>query len=142
VVHTQSEVIVSTATEVTEVVKYIESRSTLPVSSIKTVISAEKTTTAFGSQVITIEAITDKNTKIRTVVDYNAKNKEHSLIDFVVIEQPKVPHNINTEFTVDLITGAKVTVTNNPTVIASSSILKTISEQVISTTGMSNTVMT
>jgi len=142
VVHTQSEVIVSTATEVTEVVKYIESRSTLPVSSIKTVISAEKTTTAFGSQVFTIEAITDKNTKIRTVVDYNAKNKEHSLIDFVVIEQPKVPHNINTEFTVDLITGAKVTVTNNPTVIASSSILKTISEQVISTTGMSNTIMT
>jgi hypothetical protein len=59
-----------------------------------------------------------------------------------VIEQPKLPQNINTEFTVDLITGAKVTVTNNPTVIASSSILKTISEKVTTTTGMSNNIMT
>lgn len=76
---------------------------------------------------ITVEAITDKNSKIKTAVNYDPKTEEYRLNDFVVVEQPTTPININTEFTVDLVTGAKLTVTNNPTVIASSSILKTIS---------------
>lgn len=49
---------------------------------------------------------------------------------FDVVSQPVMPKNVVTEFKVDTVTGTKLTVTNNPTVLASSEMMKTITEKV------------
>jgi hypothetical protein len=132
----------TTSQTVTNIVKFIESTPSIPVNTIKTIIHAEKTTTIYGIEVVTIEAITDKNIKIKTVVSYNPVTQISTISDFVVLEQPTITVNTTTEFTVDVLTGAKLTITNNPTVIASSTILQSISATVISTQHNTNLVMT
>ncbi len=52
---------------------------------------------------------------------------------FDVVSQPVMPKNVVTEFKVDTVTGTKLTVTNNPTVLASSEMMKTITEKVKAT---------
>lgn len=46
------------------------------------------------------------------------------------MSQPTVVKDVVTEFKVDVTTGAKQTVTNNPTVLASSEMMKTITAKV------------
>lgn len=106
---TTSETVPLTSVEVTSVVQFIESSPDVPVTGIKTILSAEKTTTLFGNQVVTIGAITNKNVKIEVEASFNPVTGTVTLNDFLVVEQAQTPTNTTTEFTVDLITGAKIT---------------------------------
>lgn len=129
------EAVATTSQMVIDIVKFIESTPSLPVSSIKTIINAQKTTTLWGIEVVTVEAITVKNVKVKFEVNYNAVTQVTTLNDFTVLEQLTVAINTVTKFTVDLVTGAKVTTTNNSAAIESSSILQSITQSVTSKAG-------
>lgn len=79
---------------------------------------------------ISIEGVTEHNIKIKTIVNYNPTTNVVVVNNFDIINQPIVPQDIKTEFRVDTTSGAKITVTNNPVVLESSEILKSISENV------------
>lgn len=102
----------------------------MPVNSVQQIISAEQTTTVFGNEVVTIQAITDRNTKITTEATYNKVTGEVTVNNFNVVSQPLTVQDIKTEFNVDLVTGTKQTITNNPQVLASSDIMKNITQKV------------
>ena len=129
------EVVATTSQMVINIVKFIESTPSLSVSSIKTIINAQKTTTLYGIEVVTVEAITVKNVKVKFEVNYNAVTQVTTLNDFTVLEQLTVAINTVTKFTVDLVTGAKVSTTNNSAAIESSSILQSITQSVTSIAG-------
>lgn len=60
-----------------------------------------------------------------------------------MVAHPNKPAETITEFSVDVTSGTKVTTTNNPTVLASSEIMKTITEKVqTSQTGYESSTMT
>lgn len=129
--------------EVKNIVKYIEQLPTVPVKKIQTVTSVKKTETIFGTQVITIEGVTDNNNQIVTTVNYNSESGEIVMTEFEQVAHPNKPAETITEFNVDVTTGTKVTTTNNPTVLASSEIMKTITKQVqITETGYESGVLT
>ena len=129
--------------EVVQVVEYIESSNEIAVNKIKTVISAEKSVTVFGTEVIKVQGLTDQNVKFETVVTLNPDTEEIEIDNFEFIDQPNIPEEIKTEFNIDVITGTKVTFTNNPTVLASSEIMQEITKKVQTTdTTYQTTVMT
>ena len=61
---------------------------------------------------------------------WSPETEEIQITEYEVVQQVVSETEVITEFKVDVITGTKVTVTNNPTVIASSQIMQTISEEV------------
>lgn len=62
--------------EVENIVKYIETSPEIPVNKITKVITAEKTTTVFNSDVVKVIAVTDQGDQIETVVNYNPDTEE------------------------------------------------------------------
>lgn len=116
--------------EVTKIVEYLETSEQVSTKKIEKVIKVEKETTVFGTEVVTIVAITSNNEEIKTEVIVNPETEEIQITEYEVVQQVVSETEVITEFKVDVITGTKVTVTNNPTVIASSQIMQTISEEV------------
>ena len=119
--------------EVTEIVKYLEQSKEISVRKIKSVTKVDKKTTVFGSEIVTIQGVSDQGEIIKTEVVFNPVTKDIVVNTFDIVEKKVVKKEIVTEFNVDMITGTKVTVTTNPTVLASSEIMKEITKEVIKT---------
>lgn len=79
---------------------------------------------------MTIQAVTDKGEHVETEVVVNSETKDIVINDFKITDKKVITSEVATKFNVDVITGTKVTVTNNPTVIASSEITQEIVKKV------------
>lgn len=82
--------------------------------------NAFSTSTSFGSQTITLEALAADDTKIRVVSNYNPSSDLATITNYEVLQAPSAPSDTVTQFKVDTLTGAKSTTTNDKTVLASS----------------------
>ena len=61
--------------EVTQIVEYLQQSTEVEVQKIEKVTKVEKKTTVFGSEIMTIQAITDKGEHIETEVVFNPETK-------------------------------------------------------------------
>jgi hypothetical protein len=117
------------STKIDTIISYINNSSAIVNANIETAVSAHQTTNVFGNEVITLQALSTDKRKIKVVVNYNPASEEVSIDSFNLIDKPVAKADILTEFKVDTVTGTKLTVTNSSTVLASSDILKAITEQ-------------
>lgn len=84
------------------------------------------TETAFGSEIITLEALATDSTKIKTTVNYNPSTKIITIGDYQILENAVAQKEVVTDFKVDTLTGTKTTTTNDLTVLASSEIISSL----------------
>lgn len=118
--------------EFTQIVEFLQESSEVEVKKIEKVTKVEKKTTIFGSEIVTIEAVTDKGENFETEVVFNPDTKDIVINEFEITDKKPITTEVATKFNVDVITGTKVTVTNNPTVLASSEITQEIIKKITS----------
>lgn len=106
--------------------EFIESSKDIPITEIKTVVSANSTTTVFGAQTVSLVAISTDHKTIEVIISFNPSTNEIKLINYEVLEVLTVSGESVTNFKVDVLTGTKTTTTNDTTVIASSQITTTL----------------
>jgi hypothetical protein len=70
----------------TNLTKFISASKEIPVNDVQMVLSATTTTTIFGTQVITIQAISSDLTKVEVIINYNPVTQAINLNNFVVLE--------------------------------------------------------